>query len=57
MENYEKKSLIGEGSFGRVYKATDKKNRTVALKLIAKVKHSIFYLYVLLRIFYIKNKT
>lgn len=55
MENYEKKSLIGEGSFGRVYKATDKKNRTVALKLIAKVKHSIFYLYVLLRIFYIKN--
>lgn len=37
MENYDKKSLIGEGSFGRVYKATNKKNQTVALKLIAKV--------------------
>lgn len=38
MNNYHLQLLIGEGSFGRVYKATEKKNdKIVALKVIAKV--------------------
>lgn len=38
MEKYAVSKLIGEGSFGRVYKATDISTKdTVALKVIGKV--------------------
>ena len=38
MERYTIQCLVGEGSFGRVYKAIDlEKQTTVALKIIGKV--------------------
>lgn len=42
MENYNISVLVGEGSFGKVYKATDRKTKnTVALKILSKVKASL----------------
>lgn len=39
MNRYTVNSLIGEGSFGRVYKATRKDDiQTVAIKIISKVE-------------------
>lgn len=39
MDRFHVIKLIGEGSYGRVYKATDKTTKNyVALKIIAKVK-------------------
>lgn len=39
MDKYSISNLVGEGSFGKVYKAIDKQNKTtVALKIISKVR-------------------
>lgn len=38
MDKYAINNLVGEGSFGKVYKAIDKESKTtVALKIISKV--------------------
>lgn len=38
MEDYKISVLVGEGSFGKVYKAIDRKSKnTVALKILSKV--------------------
>lgn len=43
MDKYSDLSRIGEGSFGRVYKATEiATKKTVALKVITKVNLIIF---------------
>lgn len=43
MDNYEVVGLLGEGSFGRVYKAKQVSNsQFVALKVISKVSTSKF---------------
>lgn len=42
MENYKISVLVGEGSFGKVYKATDRKTKdTVALKILSKVSDDV----------------
>lgn len=42
MENYEILGMVGEGSFGRVYKAKRKENNeTVAVKVIRKVNRPL----------------
>lgn len=39
MDKYAISNLVGEGSFGKVYKAIDKQSKTtVALKIISKVR-------------------
>lgn len=44
MENYSISHLVGEGSFGKVYKATEKSTKnTVALKILSKVIMVIFF--------------
>lgn len=41
MDKYAISNLVGEGSFGKVYKAIDKQTKTtVALKIISKVSIS-----------------
>lgn len=43
MNRYTVNSLIGEGSFGRVYKATRKDDvQTVAIKIISKVNKNLY---------------
>lgn len=50
MDKYSDLSRIGEGSFGRVYKATEiATKKTVALKVITKVRLSIFLRLVITR--------
>lgn len=46
MERYSKIGRIGEGSFGKVYKATDRTtNCVVALKVIQTVNFFVVYIY------------
>lgn len=45
-DNYKIERLIGEGSFGRVYKAEDRDSKKfVALKVLAKVRMNFYYLF------------
>lgn len=37
-ENFKNLKLIGEGSFGKVYKAENESNTVVALKILTKVR-------------------
>lgn len=48
MDRYSKIGRIGEGSFGKVYKATDKTTKDiVALKVIQTVIYFLLYFFIL----------